>query len=107
MPDDMSFVGYCGHEEVLEFSSSITSVELPMGDIGVAIPELIGNGTHRMRVYTGTYDPDTGATIPTDAGIVAEDVLDVQFSAPTIYADVEMAVTFTDRTVNYSASRHN
>jgi hypothetical protein len=63
-------------------------------------------GTY-LILDTGTYDSDTGATILTGTDIVAKHVIDVQFSAPTIYADVEMTVTFIDRTVDYSASRHN
>lgn len=64
------------------------------------------NDTYLM-LDTGTYDPVTGTTMQTSTEIVAGNIVDVQFSMSFDSSDVEMAVTFTDRTVNYSASRHN
>jgi len=41
VPDDMSLVGFCGFEEAINSTPSLSTVELPMEEIGAVVPELI------------------------------------------------------------------
>lgn len=41
VPDDMSIVGFCGFEEAINSTPSLTTIELPMEEIGAVVPELI------------------------------------------------------------------
>ncbi|MFI4910841.1 MAG: LacI family DNA-binding transcriptional regulator [Sedimentisphaeraceae bacterium JB056] len=41
VPDDMSLVGFCGFEKAINSQPSLSTVELPMEEIGAVVPELI------------------------------------------------------------------
>lgn len=41
VPTDISLVGYCGFEAAINSNPSISTVELPMEEIGAVVPELI------------------------------------------------------------------
>ena len=53
------------------------------------------NGTDLM-LATGTYDPNSGATVQTGTETVAGNVTELQFSAPPDFKSVQMVMTLAD-----------